>query len=156
MTIRRALEALGRKGWTRFASGPGSRAAKYRHLLEEALHVSAAEVSLLAVLMLRGPQTVGELKSRSERMHRFDALADVEQTLAALAERELVERVRRPGWRDERWVQLLGEDVAEPGAVTAGPAPPPQDPLEARVARLEDDVAALRESLDALRAELGA
>jgi uncharacterized protein YceH (UPF0502 family) len=163
MTIRRALEALNRKGWSRFASGPGSRAAKYRHLLDEALGLSAAQISLLAVLMLRGPQTVAELKTRTERMHPFESLAEVEATLGALAERELAERQpRRPGQKEERWAQLLGEDAA--GTAPAGvPAPsfaaepePPGEPLAARVERLEGEVAALRESLEALRAELGA
>ena len=72
--IRSALERLSRKGWTRLASGAGSRAAKYRHLLDDAVGVSPAEISLLAVLMLRGPQTPGELKQRAERLHPFASL----------------------------------------------------------------------------------
>jgi len=68
---------LSRRGWSRLASGPGSRAAKFRHLLPEALGVSEAEMSLLAVLMLRGAQTPGELKQRTERLYGFDGLAGV-------------------------------------------------------------------------------
>ena len=71
-TIRIALEALSRRGWVRLASGAGSRAVKYRHLLDEALSLDDDELSLLAVLMLRGPQTVAELRQRTERLHHFD------------------------------------------------------------------------------------
>ena len=70
-TIRAALERLSRKGWARLASGPGSRAAKYRHLFDEAFDLPDPELALLTTLMLRGPQTLGELKQRSERLYRF-------------------------------------------------------------------------------------
>src|SRR5919206_1431137 len=70
-TVRRALDGLARRGWARLASGPGSRAVKFRHLFDDALGLDEAEISLLAVLMLRGPQTLGELKARAERMWRF-------------------------------------------------------------------------------------
>ena len=141
--IRAALERLDRKRWARLASGPGSRAAKYRHLLDEALQVDGAELSLLALLMLRGPQTPGELKQRSERLHAFESTAHVEQRLEQLAERELVARLeRRPGQKEERWAQLLGAD-AEPAAPLAlrdsGAAT-----LEERVAALERHVAELK------------
>src|SRR3954454_6466466 len=90
---RRAL-----RGWPRLASGAGSRARKYRHLLPEALGVDEEELALLAVLMLRGPQTPGELKQRSERLFSFPDLAAVQETLDRLVERELVVRhPRRPG-----------------------------------------------------------
>src|SRR3954470_8975028 len=69
-TIRHALDGLARRGWSRLASGPGSRTAKFRHLFDEEVGLDGAEISLLAVLMLRGPQTPGELKNRSERLHR--------------------------------------------------------------------------------------
>jgi len=74
--IRAALERLGRRGWTRMASW-GGRSVKYRHLLGDALGLSREQVALLAVLMLRGPQTPGELKGRSERLHTFGSLAEV-------------------------------------------------------------------------------
>src|SRR6185295_17163288 len=89
-TIRTALDRLSRMGWVRLASGPGSRAAKYRHLFDEALGLSGAELSLLAVLMLRGPQTPGELKQRTERLHRFASLEEIERKLDELIGRELV------------------------------------------------------------------
>src|SRR6266511_1088117 len=79
-TIKGALERMSVRGWTRFASGASSRALKYRHLLDEALDLSDGEISLLAVLMLRGPQTLGELKGRSDRLHRFQSLEEVQET----------------------------------------------------------------------------
>jgi uncharacterized protein len=140
-TIRVALERLSRRGWVRLASGPGSRAAKYRHLADEALGVSGGQLSLLAVLMLRGPQTLGELKSRSERLHGFESVGDVAEALGVLVERGLVERMeRRPGQKEERWSQLLGGERGEKD----GPPPPRADSLEERVQVLEREVAELR------------
>jgi uncharacterized protein YceH (UPF0502 family) len=109
-TVVEALRRLALRGWTRLASGAGSRARKYRHLLPEALGVDDGELALLAVLMLRGPQTPGGLKGRSERLHRFDDLAAVQETLERLAEREYVIRQpRRPGQKENRYEQALGE-----------------------------------------------
>src|SRR2546421_2434296 len=111
--IKAALDRMSNRGWTRFASGASSRALQYRHLLDEALSLSDAEISVLAVLMLRGPQTLGELKQRSERLHGFGSLAEVAQTLDALSGRELAVRLdRRPGQKEERYAQLLGGDTA--------------------------------------------
>jgi uncharacterized protein len=162
-TIRASLDRLSRRGWARLASGPGSRAVKYRHLLDDALDLDAAEISLLTVLMLRGPQTVGELKQRSERLHSFASLEAVEDTLERLAGRNLALRLpRRPGQKEQRYAQLLGgEDAGEPVATaeqpTAGrPEAGAADGLEARVARLEDAVAVLRERLDTLAGDGGA
>lgn len=146
--IRAALERLSRKGWVRLASGPGSRAAKYRHLFDEAVGVSPAEMALLAVLMLRGAQTLGELKQRSERLFRFESLDEVGETLEALAERELVARLpRRPGQKEERFAHLLGEAESEPVATEAGPPASRIEELEERVAHLEGEVASLREAV---------
>jgi uncharacterized protein len=143
-TIRTALDRLGNLGYTRLASGPGSRAAKFRHLLPEALQLDKSQLALLAVLILRGPQTAAELRTRSERLHPFASVPEVEDVLRALGERELVARLtRRPGEREERWTQLLG-DGGE-----AEPAPPsaPSSSLEERVARLEERLARLEERL---------
>src|SRR3954451_5179078 len=107
-TVRDALRRLALRGWTRLASGPGSRARKYRHLLPEALGLGEEELALLAVLMLRGPQTPGELKQRTERLHAFADLAAVEEALERLVERGSVARLqRRPGQKEERYEQLL-------------------------------------------------
>jgi uncharacterized protein len=152
-TIKAALERMSMRGWTRFASGAGSRALKYRHLFDEAVGVSDAEISVLAVLMLRGPQTLGELKGRTERMHRFDSLEEVQQTLDGLAERELVVRLaRRPGQKEDRYGQLLGgADEQSARAPAVGDEPVDVDrlgALERRVAELEHAVAEFRERLE--------
>jgi hypothetical protein len=108
--IRDALHRLERRGYTRLASGAGSRAPKYRHLLAEALPMGEDEQALMCVLMLRGAQTPGELKQRADRMHSFADLAEVQETLARLIERELVAPVgRRSGQKEERYAQLLEE-----------------------------------------------
>ncbi len=149
-TIRSALERLSRKGWTRLASGAGSRAAKYRHLFDEAIGVSSAEVSVLAVLMLRGPQTPGELKQRAERLHSFASLEEIHEVLEGLIERELSARLpRRPGQKEERYTQLLGsgEPATERAETTS--APTGDDRLRA----LEDRITALENELAALRRE---
>jgi uncharacterized protein YceH (UPF0502 family) len=149
-TIRAALTRLSERGWVRLASGPSSRAIKYRHLMEDALGLKDAELAVLAVMMLRGPQTLAELKTRTERMHRFDSLEDVEQTLAGLAERELAVRIPRgPGQKEDRFGQLLGGGESEPAATPARAEPPTLgDPsLDERVRRLEDAVAALQDAL---------
>jgi uncharacterized protein len=163
-TVSEALRRLALRGWTRLASGAGSRARKYRHLLPEALGLDAAEVSLLAVLMLRGPQTPGELKQRSERLHAFASLGAVEEALAALIERGWVQRLeRRPGQKEERYEQLLGGEEGEAPAAPASEEVSPGlaaaeaeiegadvdrlDRLEAELLALRDEVAKLRESL---------
>jgi uncharacterized protein YceH (UPF0502 family) len=140
-TIRAALDNLASRGWTRLASGPSSRVAKFRHLLDDALELVPSQLALLAVLMLRGPQTAAELRARGERIYPFASVADVDAALTALAERELVRRLpRRPGEREERWTQLLGEDAE---AVETEPRPAVADALEERLASLELRVAAL-------------
>jgi uncharacterized protein len=149
-TIKAALERMGMRGWTRFASGASSRALKYRHLLDEALGLSEGEISLLAVLMLRGPQTLGELKARTDRMYSFDSLEDVQQTLDALAERELVLRLpRRPGQKEDRYGQLLGGADEQPAAPAAEELVELDrlGALERRVEQLEGAVAEFRERL---------
>jgi uncharacterized protein len=148
-TIRAALDRLGQRNWTRLASGPTSRVAKFRHLLEEALDLTPSQLAPLAVLMLRGPQTLGELRTRSERLYPFPSTDDVELTLMGLAERELVVRLpKRPGEREERWMQLLGgDDPASERSETVPVARAAVPDLEARVARLELEVAELRERL---------
>jgi uncharacterized protein len=161
--LRDALHRLERRGYTRLASGAGSRAPKYRHLLAEALPMADDEQALLCVLMLRGAQTPGELKQRADRLHPFGGLDDVHQALARLIERGLVEALeRRPGQKEERYRQLLGEGADESLAGATPPSPSsisqptpaaaggqPAGPssvagLEERVARLEREVADLR------------
>jgi uncharacterized protein YceH (UPF0502 family) len=145
-TIRAALDRLARKGWARLASGPGSRAVKFRHLFDEALALSNEQLALLCVLMLRGPQTPGELKQRTPRLHNFADFDEIERELTGLGERELVARLpRRPGQKEQRFQHLLGDDVAEPQSR-------PDEPTD--LARIERDLRELREEVASLRAEL--
>jgi uncharacterized protein YceH (UPF0502 family) len=142
-TIREALNRMSNRGWVRLASGPGSRAVKFRHLLDDALGVDAPELVVLGVLMLRGAQTPGELKQRTERLHAFASLEEVEGTLGRLIERELVERLpRQPGQKELRYLQLLGE-----GEPPSAPAPQAHGGLESRLLALEERVARLEEAL---------
>jgi uncharacterized protein len=152
--IRTALDRLSRRGWIRLASGPGSRVAKYRHLLDEALGRVPSQIALVAVLMLRGPQTPGELKQRVERLYPYGSIEDVENALEALAGAELVEKLpRRPGQSQDRWRQLLGgggePEADEPTfSSTVERVYQAQSPLEERVALLEQQVAALQRALE--------
>ena len=154
-TVRDALDRLGRRRFTRLTSYHGSRAAKFRHLLDEALQIGPEEQAVLAVMMLRGPQTPGELHQRTERLHRFPDMEALNAVIDRLTERELVARYeRRPGQREDRYGQLLGaeaeEEAAAPAPMPAGP------PREDRLERLEREVAELRAEFAALREELGA
>jgi uncharacterized protein len=109
--VRDALQRLERRGMVRFASGAGSRAAKFRHLLSERLPMQQSEQAVMCVLMLRGAQTPGELKQRGDRIHLFAGLPEVQQTLQGLIDRGLVQRVqRRPGQKEERYVHLLSAE----------------------------------------------
>jgi uncharacterized protein len=147
-TVHAALRRLAQRGWARLASGPGSRAVKFRHLLGDALKLDDRELAVLCVLMLRGGQTPGELKARTERMQGFESTAELHETLDGLIDRELVARLQRqPGQKEERYAQLLGGgDEAQ----AAEPEPPAAGDVEARLSRLEADVAALREAVESL------
>ena len=164
-TVHQAAQSLGKRGWARFTSAQGSRAAKYRQTFDEALGLGRDETAVLGVLMLRGPQTPGELKGRAERLHRFADLAELQGTLDRLAERELVAGLERaPGQKERRYRHLLGSEEAEevaaaaPIASRAAHGSPPDlgsPALDQRVEEIERQVADLRRAVDALRAELG-
>jgi uncharacterized protein YceH (UPF0502 family) len=161
-TIRDAVARLVRRGWARLASGPGSRATKYRHLLDEALSLGGPELAVLAVLMLRGAQTPGELRQRSERLHQFASIDELEALLEALAQRRLIVRFdRRPGQKEARWNLGASFGVVPGSSAASGDPPaaqradslavePAVSPDGAPVA-LETRVAALERELDALR-----
>jgi uncharacterized protein YceH (UPF0502 family) len=132
-TVREAAQRLSLYGLARLASGHGSRATKYRHLAEEALGLGREELAVLAVLLLRGPQTPGELKARAERMAPLASLADVERVLGVLSERGYAHRIgRRPGQKEDRFEHLLGgaadREQVGPAEVSVAPAPPVAPP----------------------------
>jgi uncharacterized protein len=142
--VRGAAQSLGTLGWARLATGPGSRTAKYRQLFGEALDLLPAEVSIMAVLMLRGPQTVAELKTRTERLHRFATAEDVASTLTRLDGKELVHLLpRQPGQREERWTHLLDEGPSEQPPVPEGEP----TTIEQRLAQVESRLLELERKL---------
>lgn len=181
--VQAALDSLKQKGIVRFVlPSHGRSVVRYRHLLDEKLALDERQLALVAVLLLRGPQTVGEMRLRTERMASFDSTIEVESDLEGLArgEEPFVARLpRRPGQKEERWTQLLAEtgaaaeapDAAVPPGATAGPAGPTADPagatadpelraevagLTLEVAGLRSEVGRLRQDLEGLRRELGA
>jgi len=162
-----ALAGLRDKGAARIVYGSGQRAEKYRHVLDEVWGLDEQHRAVLCVLMLRGPQTVGELRARTDRLARFDSLGEVEQILRLLASREdpLARRLERaPGQKEARWVELFsGESAAQDAAARAeesGPrddgyrpasSPPAGDHFRAELAALRDEVEQLRAEVAGLR-----
>ena len=147
--VSNALENLKSEGLVRVIFSRGNRVDKYKHVLPEKLGLDGPSLAVLTVLLLRGPQTAAELRTRTERLHRFDATADVEGVLARLAERDpaLVTLLpRQPGRKEPRWAHLLGAAAAaapvaeEPPAVAMVSTPDDERiaSLEKRVADLED------------------
>lgn len=139
-TVEQALETLKNKHLVVRISGAGHRVEKWAHRLGETLNLGRREMALLCVLMLRGPQTVGELRGRTERMHEFNDLDEVERVLETLEKSALVARASRG-----RWVQLLGGAVE---VEDSQPAVIARTPLEERVAALERDIQRLKQQLE--------
>jgi len=157
--VVRALDSL---RFQRLAhqSAEGVRTARYCHNLEGLLHLEPQELALLAELLLRGPQTVGELRGRAERMAHLEDLTAVEALLTSLAEREpaLVIRLpRQPGRKEQRYAQLFCEvpEASEESQAAMEPARAQVLAENERIAALETEVAALREEIAELRAQLG-
>ena len=122
-TVREAAQRLSKYGLARLASGHSSRAIKFRHLAEESLGLGREELAVLAVLLLRGPQTPGELKARTERMAPLTSLEHVDAVLGTLIERGYARRIgRRPGQKEDRFEQLLG-GAGDGRAVGESPRP---------------------------------
>jgi uncharacterized protein len=149
--------ALKAKGLARVVHpGSGERATKYRHVADEALGLSSDERAVICVMLLRGAQTLAELKTRTERLHPFGSLGDVEASLERLAaeDRGLVARVERsPGQKEGRWIQLLEANAAERAVARSSTTVTPSarvgrvEELEARVDTLERRLADLVEGL---------
>ena len=155
--VRQALHALQEKRLAGPAGGADSRVTKYEHRLQEAFNFSRPEIAVLCVLLLRGPQTPGELRGRSERMHSFDGLDEVASTLHRLGERQMVKMLpRQPGTKESRYAHLFAGDVEglEPppaesyAAASAGPAD------SERISRLEEEVSSLKNEVAELKSQL--
>jgi uncharacterized protein YceH (UPF0502 family) len=132
----------------------GGRAVRFDHNLDALWHINRREKAVLTLLFLRGAQTAGELRGRSDRLHTFDSVAEVEQLLrdmAAQSEPLVHDLPRRPGQKEERWTHTAGGAVVEEESAPRAAS----EPLSARVQRLEETVAALAEELRALKAKLG-
>ncbi len=145
---RQALHSLDGQSLVRYVSAADSRVTKYEHRLQEAFNFYRHEVAILCVLLLRGAQTPGELRTRAERMHPFDDLGAVQSSLQHLMRREppLVKVLpRQPGTKEARYVHLLSGDLEEWDAKSiAEPQLPPRSAEGERIAHLEKEVAALR------------
>jgi uncharacterized protein len=152
-TVREALNSLQEKRLAGPASGADSRVTKYEHRSQEVFNLTRGETALLCVLLLRGPQTPGELRGRSERLHRFESLEDVHSTLQRMGEREpsLVTVLPRvPGTKESRYAHVLSGKVEkyEPPAQAEGESASPDSE---RINRLEEEVANLRKEFSDLR-----
>src|ERR1700731_177955 len=157
-TVRQALGGLEKHGLGGPADTFDGRVAKYEHRLQEAFNFDRRETAILCVLLLRGPQTPGELRGRSERMYRFEELEDVVTTLERLSQRDpslVAVLPRQPGTKESRYLHLMSgaveSAVVVPRPLAADSAPEASD----RIARLEDEVLALRRELTEVQTQLG-
>jgi hypothetical protein len=156
--VRDALASLQEKRLADPASGADSRVPKFEHRLQEVFNFDRREIALICVLLLRGPQTPGELRGRTERMYRFEALDDVVSTLDRLAQREtaLVRMMpRQPGTKESRYTHLFSGDSPDV-ARALSPATADSDSSADRLTRLEDEVARLRQELSEVQEQLAA
>src|SRR5260370_4049757 len=142
--VQEGLRGLEEKHLAGPAGGAESRVTKYEHRVQEVFNFTRAETAIMCVLLLRGPQTPGELRGRTERMHRFEELSDVQSTLPRLIEREppLVKMLpRQPGTKESRYAHLLaGEVEVETAPAEASEMPPPGAVDVERVARSDKQV----------------
>ena len=154
--VRDALESLNRKGLAGGASGADSRVTKYEHRLQEAFNFSRPEIAVLCVLLLRGPQTPGELRGRTERLHHFSELEDVHSALQHLMKRQpSLAKVlpRQPGTKEARYAHLLSGDIETWEPETSSETDTVSADSE-RITRLESEVAALQQKLAGLKQQL--
>jgi len=155
-----ALAELTEKNLAAGTSGRDSRVLKYEHRLQEAFNFDRLETAMLCVLLLRGPQTPGELRSRTERMHKFDDLEQVQSTLQRLMKREppiVAMLPRQPGTKEARYAHLLSGELQAPAVFApehAAPSPLRGSSDAERIARLEDAVARLEKELAETKAQL--
>jgi uncharacterized protein YceH (UPF0502 family) len=156
--VLEALDGLQEQHMAGPARGADSRVTKYEERLQEVFNFTRAEIAVLCVLLLRGPQTPGELRGRAERMHRFEALEDVQSALQKLMQREppLAKVLpRQPGTKESRYAHLLAGGVVEVETPTQASSTVERNPAEAeRIARLEDEVADLRREFGEVKDQL--
>jgi uncharacterized protein YceH (UPF0502 family) len=157
-SVRHALGSLQEKRLAGPAGGADSRVTKYEHRLQEVFNFDRREIAIVCVLLLRGPQTPGELRGRSERMYHFETLDDVQSTIQRLTDRQpsLVKILpRQPGTKESRYIHLFGDIPAD----DATPLPAPRHASasahdDSRIAAVEEDVASLRTEVAELRQQL--
>ena len=153
-SVRQALSSLQEKRMAGPAGGADSRVTKYEHRLQEVFNFDRREIAVVCVLLLRGPQTPGELRGRGERMYRFETLDDVQATLQRLIDRQLVRVLpREPGTKESRYMHLFAGDVA-PETVASAAALSVSDHDGNRIDALESEVSSLRREIAELRREL--
>jgi len=157
--VRQALSTLQEKRLAGPTSSADSRVTKYEHRLQEAFNFTRGETAILCVLLLRGPQTPGELRGRTERMHRFEDLTEVQSTWQRLMQRDppLARFLpRQPGTKEARYKHLLAGDVEDAGDVARVPSPAfvASNPADGdRIARLEAELSGLRKEVADLKQE---
>ena len=158
--VRQALSTLQEKRLAGPASGADSRVTKFEHRLQEVFNFDRREIALVCVLLLRGPQTPGELRSRTDRLYHFEALDDIVSTLDRLAQREpSLARVlpRQPGTKESRYTHLFsGEPPEASMARSPAPAKTAGDPVGARLTALEEEISRLRQELAEVQEQLAA
>jgi len=166
--VREALDGLHNTNLAGPASGADSRVTKYEHRLQEMFNFTRGETAILCVLLLRGPQTPGELRARTERMHHFEDLPEVQSSLQRLLQRDPpLARVlpRQPGTKESRYMHLFSGDMKDPAMADASvaQAPSPAYPVtnaaipsadRDRITHLEDEVATLRKEVTDLKQQL--
>lgn len=159
--VNEALQSLRQKGLSGIISGPGNRVPKFTHRLSDRLNLGRREHALLTELMLRGYQTVGELRTRGARMYDFSDLEEAEACLRTMMDREggalVTQMPHRPGTKEVRWAHLLSgppslEELEHPAAAAHAPASPTSE----RIAALETEVTALRNEVESLKAQFQA
>ncbi|HET6514902.1 MAG TPA: YceH family protein [Thermodesulfovibrionales bacterium] len=160
-TVARGLDGLRAKGLAKLAYTVGSRVPKYKHSFLDQFDVSRREIAVLCELMLRGPQTAGEIRARAERIYEFRDLEEVEEILQGLMEQErpmVIKLPRQAGRKELRYMHLFSgkpQITEEDQAISVEPATLRVRAEDERISRLEDEIAALRRELDALREDFG-
>lgn len=154
-TIVETLNSLKKKSLISTATGGSSRVVKYKHNLGIVYPLVPAELALIGLLLLRGPQTPGELNTNSGRLYEFESIEEVQSTLQDLSKRGFVKALeRRPGQKEVRYVHLLGDSVEDPADYQSGINPASTDQLSARVEILEKELSELKEAFNKLLSEL--